>query len=212
MTARLVLGILLTACLVGGDNSVRATQEYILPALFDVTGVEADDVLNVRTAPDSGAEIIGKLRHDARDIEVVAHDETGRWARVNAAERSGWVATRYLAYRTGVWENDGLPESLHCLGTEPFWSLRRTDERLSLATPGAPDQTLALETVLGTGVFRDPRRALIARDGDRRLTAVIVPTACTDGMSDRAFGLEINVVVEGDARTGLLNGCCSIQP
>lgn len=212
MPARLALWILLTACLIGGARSVSATQEYILPALFDVTGVAADDVLNIRARPDGRAEIIGKLAHDARDVEVVAHDRTGRWARVNTRERSGWVALRYLAYQTGVWEDDRLPASLHCLGTEPFWSLRPKGEQLIFGTPGEPDQTLALETVLGTGVFRDPRRALIARDRERRLTAIIVPTACTDGMSDRAYGLEINVIFEEDAMTDLLSGCCSIEP
>lgn len=193
-------------------GSATATQEYVLPTLFDVTGVEAGDVLNIRAAPSTGAEIIGALDHDARDVEVVAHDRTGRWGQVNTAERSGWVALRYLAYRTGVWEGGSLPSTLRCLGTEPFWSLRPKDDAVVFSTPEKPDRTLALETFLATGIFRDPRRALVARDTQGRLTSVMTTAACSDGMSDRAYGLEISVILEDSATAQLLTGCCSIAP
>ena len=96
---------------------VAATQEYILPTLFDVTDVADDDVLNIRTRPSAGAEILGSLAPDARGVEVVAHDASGRWAQINTGEHSGWVALRYLAYRTDVWEPGALPEALRCIGT-----------------------------------------------------------------------------------------------
>ena len=193
-------------------GSAAATQEYVLPTLFHVTGVEAGDVLNIRAAPSAGAEIIGSLAPDARDIEVVAHDRTGRWGQVNTAERSGWAAMRYLAYQTGVWEDGRLPAALRCFGTEPFWSLRPEAPSVTFSTPEAPDRRLALETVLSSGIFRDPHTAFVARDGRRRLTAAVTPKACRDGMSDRAYGLEASVVLEDGAGSELLIGCCSIAP
>ncbi len=189
-----------------------ATQEYILPTLFDVADVAADDVLNIRAAPRADAEIIGALAPDARAIEVVAHDRTGRWGQVNTGERSGWVAMRHLAYRTDVWEEGRLPPTLHCLGTEPFWALQAAGEAMDFSTPQTPERRLRLESVLATGVFRDPRRALIATAPDRRLTAVIVPTACSDGMSDRAYGLEASLILEGEGAPEMLTGCCSVSP
>ena len=48
-----------------------ATQEYILPTLFDVTGVRPDDVLNVRAMPDASSSILSELPHDAKGVEVV---------------------------------------------------------------------------------------------------------------------------------------------
>ena len=189
-----------------------ATQEYILPTLFDVAGVGPGDVLNIRATPSAKAEIIGAIPHDATGIEVVAQDPTGRWAQVNIAGRSGWVALRYLEYQVGVWESGELPEGLRCLGTEPFWALEPEGDRVVFSTPDAPDRELSLEAVLGTGIFRDPRRALIARGPERRLTATIVPTACSDGMSDRAYGLETGIVLEGWEEPRLLVGCCSISP
>ncbi|MFD2813860.1 SH3 domain-containing protein [Paracoccus aerius] len=61
-----------------------ATQEYILPTLFDVTGVASDDVLNIRAEPNAKAAIIGTLAPDAFRIEVV--EERQGWARVNTGE------------------------------------------------------------------------------------------------------------------------------
>jgi uncharacterized membrane protein len=203
----LVLALFLLAPL-----PAMATQEYMLPTLFDVTGVAGDDVLNLRAEPNAGAEIIGTLAPNARDIEVVGHDATGQWARINTEARSGWAALRFLAYRTDVWTPGNLPPSLHCLGNEPFWSFRPSGDALLFATPDAPESRMRTEAVLDTGVFRDPRRSVSARDGARRLSAVMVPMACSDGMSDRAYGLDVTVILEGDGLAQMLTGCCSIAP
>ena len=98
----------------------QAQDQY--PALFDVKGVAADDMLNIRAAPDTAAEIVGMFDHNAEGIEVVRLDETGKWALVNYFDTSGWVSLRYLDRlpTTGsVW--DIRPAS--CYGTEPFWGL-----------------------------------------------------------------------------------------
>ena len=197
--------------LVALAGPARATQEYLLPTLFDVTGVAADDVLNVRAEPDARAEIVGALAPDAEGVEVVAHDASGRWGLVNTAERSGWVAMRYLAYRTDVWEPAALPEGLRCVGTEPFWSIWPEGERLVFARPEA-EVSGRIAAVLGTGVFRDPRRALVAEGEGWRLTATLAPRRCSDGMSDLAYGLEASVVREAGGEAELLLGCCRIAP
>ena len=204
---RVLLGIFLIAAW-----PVAATQEYILPTLFDVTDVAEGDVLNIRQAPSAGAAIIGTLAPDARDIEVVGYDSTGQWARVNTAERSGWVALRYLAYQVDVWTPGTLPATLQCLGTEPFWSFRPRGEAVVLSTPDAPETAMSIGQVLTTGVFRDPRRSVLAESDSSSFTAIIVPMECSDGMSDRAYGLDVTVVIEGPGEPQMLTGCCSISP
>jgi uncharacterized membrane protein len=189
-----------------------ATREYILPTLFDVDGVAVDDVLNVRAGPGTGHPVIGTLAPDAERIEVVAHDRTGRWGQVNLGERAGWVAMRHLAYRTDVWEPGELPTSLQCFGTEPFWSLRPEEDTLVLEAIGAEAARAPIGAVLDTGVFRDPRRAVVAETDEVRLTATMETTACSDQMSDRAYGLSVMVVREEDGEAGLLTGCCRIEP
>ena len=204
-------GLLLGLCLFSAWPAA-ATQEYMLPTLFDVTGVAANDVLNIRAAPNASAAIIGTLSPQARDIEVVGYDETGRWARVNSGEQSGWAALRFLAYQADVWTPGTLPPSLHCLGNEPFWSFRPRGNRVVFSTPESPESAMSIEQVVTTGMFRDPRRSMIAQGETLRMTAVMVPIACSDGMSDRAYGLDVTVILEGRGEPQMLTGCCSIAP
>lgn len=189
--------------LLAAASPALATPEYVLPTLFDVTGVAADDVLNIRERPDASAPIIGALRPDATGVEVVG--ERGAWMQVNTAERSGWVHGRYLNYRVDVWDPGKLPAGLTCLGTEPFWSLTPTGGEVVLATPEG-DSRMPLLKVLDSGQFRDPGRGLVAEG----LVAVITPTQCGDGMSDRAYGMEATVILGGGEAAQMLRGCCRL--
>ncbi|MFD1914204.1 COG3650 family protein [Halodurantibacterium flavum] len=210
MSARVLLAV---AMLAGLSQPALATREYILPTLFDVEGVRADDVLNIRAEPSATAGIIGTLSADTRDIEVVEFDATGRWARINRDERTGWVAARYLAYQVGIWEDGGLPPSLVCHGTEPFWALRPAAEEITLSRPDHDEMRLPLRRVLSSPVFRDPRRVFAAGTGPgANVTVFMTPKLCSDGMSDRLFGLEATVMLETEIGAELLLGCCSIAP
>lgn len=183
----------------------HATQEYILPTLFDVTGVAAGDVLNIRQQPSAASPVIGSLSPDATRIEVV--EERNGWARVNTGEGSGWASMRYLAYRSDVWDHGALPEGFRCFGTEPFWGIAADGGDLVLSAVDMEDRRHRIGAVMDTGVFRDPARAVLA-DG---ATLVATPQICSDGMSDRLFGLRATLVLPGP-RPRMLNGCCSIQP
>jgi uncharacterized membrane protein len=204
---KVLLGIFLIAAW-----PAAATQEYILPTLFDVTDVAEGDVLNIREAPSASAAIIGTLAPDARGVEVVGYDTTGQWARINTSERSGWAALRYLAYQVDVWTPETLPGTLQCLGNEPFWSFRPTGDTVVFSTPDAPETVMKIAQVLTTGVFRDPRRSILAQGESSSIIAAIVPMECSDGMSDRAYGLDVTVILEGRVGPKMLTGCCSIAP
>lgn len=179
-----------------------------LPSRFDVRGVAAGDALNVRAEPSSAAPVVATLAPDARGVEVVATDPSGRWGRVNAGEGSGWASLAYLAEEAGVWETGRLPEGLRCFGTEPFWSLVPSGGSARLERPEG-DANFRM-TALDLGIDGDPRRAMVLRGEGASATATVVPEACSDGMSDRAFGLGVLMVLaEGDGQR-LLSGCCSI--
>lgn len=182
-----------------------ATQEYILPTLFDVTGVQTGHRLHIREGPSTSTAIIGRFPHDATNIEVV--DERSGWARINRDEGSAWVSMRYLAYRTDVWEAGALLDGHRCFGTEPFWDVRVEGGAAILSGADIPEENHPVQAILDTGVFRDPTRTVLA-DG---LTQVSVPQICSDGMSDRLYGLRAIVVLSGGPAR-MLNGCCSIQP
>lgn len=203
MLKRMIVAALLLA------SPAAATHEYILPTLFDVQDVAAGDVLNIREAPDAKSAIIGTLAPDATGIEVVGTDRSGQWGQVNAGERAGWVAMRFLTNRTDVWQPGALPAGFTCGGTEPFWSLAPKGADLNWWTPEGETAYPGLR-VLDTGVFRSPRRALVAGAGAQVLTATVTPAQCSDGMSDMAFGLEAMVILQGAEGPQLYSGCCRI--
>ncbi|MCZ0961297.1 COG3650 family protein [Paracoccus benzoatiresistens] len=186
-------------------SPAAATQEYILPTLFDVAGVAADDVLNIRADPNPTAPVIGTLAPDATRIEVV--EERRGWVRVNTGEGSGWVNSRFLTYRTDVWNEGALPQGWQCFGTEPFWAFIPQGDSVVLGGPDTPNDMRKVQSVLSTGVFRDPTRAVVAEG----MTLVSTPQLCSDGMSDRLFGLRAELVIQGN-QPRMLSGCCSIQP
>ena len=136
-----------------------------LPDLFDVTGVAAVDALNVRSAPDAQAEIMGALDSDATDVEITAIQ--GGWGRVNQGERSGWTAMRFLSRQDDTWMAGAIPPALVCFGTEPFWSLGFEDDDMVWSSP---DETRWIETaeVLGGAIPGDVRRGLVAAGDGKR--------------------------------------------
>lgn len=174
-----------------------------LPALHDVTGVATDDVLHIRARPDASAPVLGALASDATGVEVVGTDQTGRWGQVNLAGETGWAALHYLARQPGQ-EEGTFPPVASCFGTEPFWTLRLKDGAATWVEPG---REIAGRIVarLASSSPRD-RYGLVAEMEGTRLSGVIAPRACSDGMSDRAWGLAFDALY-GDA---VLSGCCSL--
>lgn len=185
-----------------------ATPQGALPTLFDVIGVAPDDVLNVREQPSGAADIVGTLPPTGTAIEVVARQDG--WAQINVGERAGWVNAQFLNQREDVWEPGMLPASLSCMGTEPFWNLRQANGGVVFSTPDGP-RAMVRRTVLDTPHVQDNIRALIAADDKGRLTAVIRPAQCSDGMSDRVFGLESTLIFDGSGQPSqMFVGCCRI--
>lgn len=185
------------------------------PALFDVRGVAADDMLNIRRDPSAGSPVIGTFPPDATGIEVMGTDASGRWALVNTGEQSGWTAFRFLS-PTGPDHSFPQGTDLSCGGTEPFWTLRMTrdvtrdvtrDRSARFTLFDDPPLTFAGVTLHdGQGVTH---KTLL--DFGSGHAAVITRSSCDDGMSDRAFALTVDLILAGPAPR-LYSGCCSIAP
>lgn len=192
-------------------SPAHATPDIALPTRADVSGVAANDVLNVRAEPNAKSAVRGTLSPDAKGVEIVQFDQTGQWARVSMGEISGWASGRFLTADPTTWVAGQLPAGLRCTGTEPFWSLRESNGRMTYAEPDGQPRDLELRRVLDRGIAQDVMRALIAGDDKGRVTAVVQPEACSDGMSDRDFGLAVTVILDGGNQPSrLLNGCCSV--
>ncbi len=188
---------------------MASAQVHDYPALYNVTGVAAHDVLNVRSGPGTSHNIIGSLAPNATGVEVIGVNEERRWARVSMGEFSGWAHTRFLT-RTGPDWNSGLPAPLYCYGTEPFWGYERLiggGTWSDIETPGDP----YAELWSGPAAARGPTAFGMTLDsGASTIAAFIRRGICSDGMRDRDFGLLaqfIRVTPEGNA---MYDGCGAV--
>lgn len=188
-----------------------ATPEAILPSRADVVGVAANDQLNIRSQPNAKSDVVGTLAPDAKGFEITGFDPSGSWARVSMGEASGWVSGRFVQLKNDTWALGQVPSTLSCYGTEPFWNLKRSASGMTFSTPDQEPRQLELRVVMDRGLPEDPMRSLIAGDGKGRVTAVIQPQQCSDGMSDREFGLAATVIMDGQGqKSRMLTGCCSV--
>ncbi|RYI35013.1 MAG: peptide-binding protein [Acetobacteraceae bacterium] len=176
----------------------------VYPALHDVTGVAADDVLNIRSAPDAGATIIGTLPPDATGIEVVA--VSGNWAVVNTDDGAGYAAIRYLSRAAGP-DWNSLESPITCLGTEPFWSLK-IDPQAGETRFQTPEDEAAQVAPLVASWPALPwsQTAAVGLPGG---LAVLAPAECSDGMSDRRYGIAADLFLSVPDQ-GRLSGCCRL--
>ena len=174
------------------------------PALHDVVGVDEGDVLNIRSGPGSGYEIVGTLPHDAEGIEVIRPSDTYTWGLVRSGEGMGWASLTYLVPQGGQWDGK-FPEFATCAGTEPFWSLARADGALTLDLIDADPVTARIDFETGTLNHRG-RHSFRAGD----MVGVLSNQMCTDGMSDLEYGWELNLILLEQILH--LQGCCTLQP
>jgi uncharacterized membrane protein len=179
------------------------------PLRASVTGVALTDTLNIRARPAADAAVLGTLPPTATGIEVLSLSPDGRWALVPLPEGPGWVARRFL--REEPPPVGALPRPLVCRGTEPFWSLAIRGDGTVLERPGEAPLALAEtgEAAGRTGFVAS--FALGARTGE----LAVLRASCSDGMSDRPYGLAALLWVRGLAADGegetLLEGCCTLQ-
>ncbi len=185
-----------------------ATQDA-WPALYDVVDVAANDVLNIRNDPNARAPIVGSLAHDAQAVELIRPDESHRWALVNNGEGSGWVSLRYLQRRAGQWAGS-MPQVAQCSGTEPFWSLGVESATASFSAINAERQNYEI-VQKGPAQGRRDSFHLIAEGADGFAVGAVSAEACNDGMSGRAYGLSVELLMKGAAGWDHVSGCCSLS-
>lgn len=193
---RAVLGALLLLLWAG----LAAAQD--LPARFTVAGVAAGDVLNVRAEPGASARVLATLPPGSTGVEILRLSPDGRWGLMPLREGAGWVAMRYLAREAPA--PTPLPRPLLCRGNEPFWALSVTAQGARFESPERG--TVPLRRHGEAAGFRGGVLAFDA--GGETLDLTVVRQACSDGMSDRPYGLAALVWNRGEL---FLEGCCALS-
>ena len=105
---------------------------------------------------------------------------------------------------------EGLPERLHCAGTEPFWSLSIGEGEAVFETPEAQGPSAARFAIHGS-VAASNRFGLWAlrmrSEAGQESLALVRQAACSDGMSELEYSYSIALLDADDDRS-LLDGCC----
>jgi uncharacterized membrane protein len=195
---------LLALCLVLWSGTASA---QVLPALFDVTGVDAGDVLHIRALPDANSAPIGSYGPDATGVEVVDMSDDGLWGAVAINGEPGWVSMRFLqAQRI---EPGSFPTPQRCIGTEPFWDLAFSDAGATLRGPdmGPLD---GLPLTIDRKVETDSVYVALLADASGQRTLVLSRELCSDGMSDRSYGIGAAILSDVGSERDLLVGCCTL--
>lgn len=191
--------------------SCGAALAQDLPATYDVTGVASDDVLNVRSGPGASHDQIGALPYDAAGVEVIRKRDG--WMLVNADETAGWVSGRFLS-ATGDLPWTAMTRPLNCFGTEPFWSADITPRAPSAMQ--TPDWAMIPLTPVWEGMLRHdletgaPHISMVHETPDGTVATTLRGALCSDGMSDRLFGISVTMIFPRAAASQALHGCCSI--
>lgn len=191
---RIVGVLILAACLAGAAGSVAAQDQLM------VTGVSADDVLNIRSSPSGSAAIVGWIPPGGFGVVATGAERTTgstRWTEIVHLDTQGWVASRYVA-----------PLDLQCGGTEPFWGFTIGADRAVFSGPEGPDQRLSIGP-WGQAVARPwPQTVQLSRGGDQGV-AVISERACSDGMSDFDYAYDVTLILPDGT---VYAGCCDTGP
>ncbi|MDP2083331.1 MAG: peptide-binding protein [Pseudotabrizicola sp.] len=179
----------------------------IFPSSYSVKGVSANDVLNIRAEPSATADIMDEIGPYSLNIEVLNLSPDGRWGRVGLPEGNGWVSMAFL----DLIEPDDryiVQRPLSCMGTEPFWSVSLYPRGAEYNSPdtGAVPMTVTHEAVAPEGFF-----VQLEEGPTLNRNLVITREACSDGMSDRAFGFATRMFTEAPDGNSALQGCCTLD-
>ena len=190
---------------------VLPASSFAQPAYYRVTGVAADDTLNVRAQPRAGSADIGDLPPDADGIEVMGTDASGKWGQIIWQEANGWIAMRFLT-PDAVQHVAGtaLPAGLMCAGNEPFWSMQFSVNSATYSDLGGAVYPMALQGArVAEGRANFPVQTGFT-GADAASNALIAPAACSDGMSDRTYPWRIDLLLTGGGAGRYLTGCCAL--
>jgi uncharacterized membrane protein len=184
-----------------------AAGAQTFPASYSVTGVAADDALNIRAEPSAEAEILGEIGPYALNIEVIELSDDGKWGKIGLPEGNGWVSMAFLDPIPPV-DPNLVQRPLSCFGTEPFWSV-------SLYPRGAeynsPDTGIVPLTVTHEAVADQGALIVLEEGPTLNRTLIVRREMCSDGMSDRIYGFATRMFTEAPDGNSALSGCCTLD-
>ncbi len=185
-----------------------AAQAQILPEVYTVTNVAANDTLNVRAQPSGQSADIGDI-YPSGQVEVIALNDDGKWGKIIWQEANGWVAMRFLRPTPlPTMPDSAMPLQLVCSGTEPFWSATFwTNRNLEFKDYAAASPAPTFQRI-GQAATADGFGPVSFAFTAGRFTGTLDRAQCSDGMSERDYGWQLRLIEQANGRLQLRNGCC----
>ncbi len=118
---------------------------------YDVAGVAADDVLNIRAEPNASAEIVGTYQPDATGVRT-SGNAAGDWWEVEFDGATGWVKSTFLALPGQLVDDFTERPCAAGPGTGDPGTLSDADHVLALDYLPGPDCD-RFTVLLGTGAY-----------------------------------------------------------
>jgi uncharacterized membrane protein len=183
----------------------RAETAPVDPAiLYEVTGLGEGEFVPLRPQPGDEGEEIDTLGIDARGIVLsgaAMQAEGELWVQVLRDGDPAWARASHFVAQEG---EPAQEFPLHCVGTEPFWSVRISGEEAVFEAPDVAATTWRASEWL-------PARGLLGRYMIRLSSGygtgylALLRQTCSDGMSDIAYPFETVMITAGQA---VRAGCC----
>ena len=184
----------------GASADWRVSELKRVYGYFNVSGVRADDVLNIRDKPSGSGLKIGYFPYSAVSIEVMRTTPNGKWGyvRVNG-ELMGWVSMRYLTPATiETYGNIEIPLGLRCITTEPDVTYTLLGNKIWVQNWSTYKEILY--DIDSIGMERDGNYYIVY-NGNYDILSIGHDFKGSDGMSD----VEYQWSVWGDY--GIMGGC-----
>lgn len=178
-----------------------APLDTATPFLSLVVGVGSNDILNVRSLPSANSADVGDLPFDAKDVEIIDISDDRKWGKINQSESVAWVRLCYISPSP----DQALFERLSCHGNEPFWNFKIQGARFHFDR--LDGETILAELKGWQSSPNDIRDYGIQSNDQQSVSISLTRASCSDGMSDRAYGLKTTAFVDGK----FYSGCCSLR-
>ena len=175
--------------------------------LYEVSNVDSNDSLNMRSAAQLSAPIIISLPYNAKKIRVLetVKNHHSQWSKINWQNNVGWVNSYYLREQAAT-----AFQTFQCVGTEPFWSLSiKADHTIQFSNPdnGNFQAPISFQKIPAGRGFSSGIRVTKAVSGNKSAFIVTHEEACSDGMSEINYAYSITALIDNRI---VLEGCCNL--
>lgn len=183
---------------------VQVFHIYAEEITYEVTGVAANDSLNIRADANASSRIIGKIPFDGKGIVRLPDSEkSGNWCKIKYGSIAGWVHCRFLAQEG----NAAFKEQLTCIGTEPFWSMELHKEKLILSNPMDEKREYKVKKFQQSMNNTNQWFVEAEKSTGEKVTFYLIEASCSDDMSDSKY--KFKILIHDTKNDQTINGCCN---